>query len=192
MLGAIQASHSSVALHPYDQIEHSQSDPHRRGMQNRVPPRRSRKYSMQARRHPLQEPRGRVGSPPPRVRPTSHLTTPPDKEFFHWAFLALLGRRILNHLDQLARLPRQRGDHPPRRDRLAGVKAVLQGVPVALRSAAACAVHPADAIPSHGRRSARLPAPLRCGVASQRLVHRPMHGVAPRLSCAPPPPRRAR
>ena len=96
--------------------------------------------------------------------------------------------RLVDRLDQLARLPRRLRNETPRLDRVGGVEAMLQAVPVALWGAAACAVHPADAIPFHGWRLARLPAPLRLGVASQRLVHRPLHVVEPPLSCAPPTP----
>ena len=56
---------------------------------------------------------------------------------------------------------------------------MLQGVLVALGSAAAGAVHPADLIASNRGRSASFPAPLAHGAASQRLVHRPVHGVEP-------------
>jgi hypothetical protein len=49
---------------------------------------------------------------------------------------------------------------------------VLQRIPVALRSAAAGPMHSADARSLNCRRAALQSAPLRSGVASQRLVHR--------------------
>ena len=66
---------------------------------------------------------------------------------------------------------------------LGGELPMLQSVSVALGSPATGPVHPADAMAAHRRRSARLPAPLRFGVASQCLVHRStVHGVVTRAS----------
>jgi hypothetical protein len=65
---------------------------------------------------------------------------------------------------------------------------VLDGVPITSRSPATGPMHPADARPPHRRRSALEPAPLRSGVASQRLVHIQEHGVEPPIFCAPLPP----
>jgi len=79
---------------------------------------------------------------------------------------AVLGRegefestgRLLGELRQLdesrASLLRQSGEHAPLLDRLGGIDAMLQGVPVARRRAAAGPVHPTDARPPHGRRAA--------------------------------------
>jgi hypothetical protein len=72
--------------------------------------------------------------------------------------------------------------------RLGRASAVLQGVPVTFGSAAASPVHPADAMSPNGRRAALEPAPLRCRMTSQRLVHRPLHGVVPSLFRSPLPP----
>ena len=81
-------------------------------------------------------------------------------------FCIQLARFGLDHSNQLAGLPHQRGDHPPCLDRLGRASAVLQRVPVAFRSPAACPVHPADILSPNGGRLALEPAPLRSGVAS--------------------------
>jgi hypothetical protein len=49
---------------------------------------------------------------------------------------------------------------------------VLERVLVALGRPASGSMHTTDPSPPHRRRSALLPAPLRSGAASQRLVHR--------------------
>ena len=73
--------------------------------------------------------------------------------------------------------------------RLGGEAPMLKRVPIATGSPAAGPVHPADARSPHRRRSARLPAPLRFGVASQRPAHIQEHGVEPPIFSAPLPPR---
>jgi len=74
-------------------------------------------------------------------------------------------------------------------ERLGRECAVLHGVSVAPRSAAAGTVHAADAMSPNRRRSALQPAPLRFGVASRRPVHVQEHGVVLRFFRAPRPPR---
>lgn len=73
----------------------------------------------------------------------------------------------------VAGLPRQYDDHAPRLDRRGSVEAMFQGVAVSSGSAATGAMRPADAMAPPCWRLALQPAPLRLGVASQRLVHRP-------------------
>src|SRR5277367_2367292 len=65
--------------------------------------------------------------------------------------------------------------------------AMLKGVPVALGSAAASPVHPANAMAPHRWSLARGPAPFRLGAASQRPVHRPVHVVVPSFFRLPLP-----
>jgi len=69
---------------------------------------------------------------------------------------------------------------------------MFQRVPIPLGRATTGPMHPADAMSPNGWRTALEPAPLRSGAASQRLVHRQLHGVEPPFFCAPPPPRPAR
>ena len=65
--------------------------------------------------------------------------------------------------------------------------AMLKGVPVALWSAAASSVHPANVMAPHRWSLARGPAPFRLGVASQRLAHIQEHGVVPSFFRLPLP-----
>ena len=67
--------------------------------------------------------------------------------------------------------------------------AMLKGVPVAVGSAAASPVHPANVMAPHRWSLARGPAPFRLGVASQCLVHIQEHGVVPPIFSVPLPPR---
>jgi hypothetical protein len=99
-------------------------------------------------------------------------------------------RRRLPLLDgphRLAGHPSEGADLSFQGDRLGGEAPMLKCVPIATGSPAAGPVHPADARSPHRRRSALKPAPLRFGVASRRLVHRPVPGVEPPFFSAPTP-----
>jgi hypothetical protein len=96
---------------------------------------------------------------------------------------------LLDHLYRLAGHPSEGLNFSLHGERLGCEFPVLHGVPIATRSPAPRAMHPADLRPPHGRRTALEPAPLRFGVASQCLVHRQVHGVDLQLFSAPLPPR---
>jgi hypothetical protein len=69
-------------------------------------------------------------------------------------------------------------------ERLGCELAMLQGVLISLRSTTAGTVHSANTLPTGA--PALFPAPLRSGVASQRLVYRPVHGIGARAGYDPP------
>jgi hypothetical protein len=85
---------------------------------------------------------------------------------------AVRERRQFDRGHRLSGYPGKRLNFSFQGERFGGKFSVLDGVPIASRSPAGGAVHPADLRPPNCRRSAGLPAPLRFGVASQRLVHR--------------------
>ena len=74
-------------------------------------------------------------------------------------------------------------------ERLGREAPMLQSVPIASRSAATGAMHPADVTPPNRWRAARLPAPLRSRLASRRLLHIQEHEVVPSIFRLPLPPR---
>jgi len=92
-------------------------------------------------------------------------------------------------LRQLSHSANQRGDTLAVGDRLGGVAAMLEGIPIALRSARGkAAVHPAFPV-RHRRRLARPPAPCpRPTPLAAMHGQFALHGVDPPISLAPHPP----
>ena len=91
------------------------------------------------------------------------------------------GQRLAGHLSEGMNLF-------PQRERLGREASMLEGIPIALGSAASSPMHPAYLIPPNRWRSAPEAAPLRFGVASQCPAHIQEHEVVPSIFRLPLPP----